>query len=348
MPGRTLSTAPRGFVRGPDDVAASWQLGNLWRLMASGHQTAESLSFIDQVVTGAGGGPASHMHPVDEGLYVVSGQCTFDAAGESMCATPGTLVVIPRYTEHSFVVDEPGTHLLNFYAPAGVEMFLMLFAHPAERNELPPKEGITLPTAKLIDQLSRDYGHIQGIGGRPGVDRPTPERRVTKPNPDAVVSPYVAAAGSSSRWWHDGQLWSVLADQTRTDGGFSMFDILAPRGAGASPHLFVGSDAFYYVLEGEVDMLVGHEVRTAVKGDFAYIPKGAPHARRVVSERARLLYMRTPAGVERVLKAFGERTDSTEPPPSGWTGPEVSHARAHYLFDELGYRTIAVQDPLVR
>lgn len=347
MPGPTRSTAPRGYVRSPDEVPAFWQLGNLWRLAASGHLTGNALGLLDQVVTSAGGGPASHLHPSDEGLYVVSGQCTFNAGGEELVAGAGSLVVVPRFTEHAFTVDEPGTHLLNFYVPAGVELFLALFAHPAERNELPP-EGVPPPPAQLVDLLSRDYGHIQGIGGRPGVDRPTPERMVTKSNPDAVVPPYVASAAASPRWWHDGQLWSVLADQARTDGGFSMFEIMAPRGTGAPPHLFVGSDVFHYVLDGAIDFFIGDEVRTANKGDFVFVPKGTPSARRVVSETARSLYLTTPAGFERVLRAFGQEKDAMEPPPHGWSGAATGQERAGRLFDDLGLRLVAMADPFAR
>lgn len=347
MPGRTASTAPRGYVRAPDDAPAFWQLGNLWRLMASGHQTGNAVGCLDQVVTGSGGGPASHSHPSDEGLYVVSGRCTFNAAGETLRAGPGSLVIVPRFTEHAFTVDEPGTHLLNFYVPAGVELFLVLFAHPAACNELPP-EGVPLPPARLVDQLSRDYGHIQGIGGRPGVDKPSPERMVTGPNPDAIVPPCMASAASSPRFWHDGQLWSVLADQGRTDGGFSMFEILAPRGTGAPPHLFVGADAFYYVLDGELEVLVGHEVHAAAKGDFVFVPRGTPHARRAASETARILYLSTPAGSERLLRALGERTDAMEPPPPDWRGREIGPERLERLLDDLGCRLIAMRDPFAR
>jgi mannose-6-phosphate isomerase-like protein (cupin superfamily) len=137
----------------------------------------------------------------------------------------------------------------------------------------------------------------------------------------------------------------VLADQARTDGSFSMFEVLAPRGTGAPPHLFVEADAFYYVLDGTVDMLVGHEVRAAAKGDFVFVPKGTPHARRTASETARVLHLRTPAGFERVLRAFGQQTQATEPPPPDWSGQETGPDAAQQLLDDLGCRLVAMQDP---
>ena len=51
MPGSSIATAPRAYLRTPDDAHGFWQLGNLWRVTATGHQTGGSLSFIDQLVT---------------------------------------------------------------------------------------------------------------------------------------------------------------------------------------------------------------------------------------------------------------------------------------------------------
>jgi len=180
----------------------------------------------------------------------------------------------------------------------------------------------------------------------PGIDPPTPDQMTTRPNPDAVVQPYLAAADASPRRWHDGQLWSVLADQARTDGSFSMFDILAPRGTGAPPHLFAAADAFYYVLDGAMDVLLGEDVRTASKGDFVFVPQGTPHARRTTSETAHLLHLRTPAGFERMLETFGERTEADAPPPAHWRGADVAEDRRGRLFDDLGLRAVAMADPL--
>ena len=343
MPGRTSSTRPRGYVMTPDQAPGFWQLGNLWRVMASGHLTGGTLCLIDQLVTPDGGGPGAHMHPSDEGLYVVSGHCTFYADGQALSAGAGSLVVVPRHTEHAFTVDAPGTQLLNFYLPSGFEMFVMGFGHPAERNELPPK-GVPLPPPRLVEQLSRDYGQI-GVLGLPGIDPPTPDRMATRPTPGAAARPFLAAAAAAegaAHWWHAGQLWSVLADGARTDGSFSAFEVVAPRGTGSAPHAWVGSDAFYYVLEGEVDILLGDGVRAARRGDFVFVPKGTPSALRVTSDEARLLHLITPSGFERLLAMVGTRAGATAPPPADWVGPHVADDRRARLFDDLGLRRVRV------
>jgi mannose-6-phosphate isomerase-like protein (cupin superfamily) len=312
--------------------------------MASGHLTGNTLSFIDQLCDG--GGPGVHMHPSDEGLYVVSGHCSFHAGGANLSAGAGSLVFVPRFTEHAFSVDASDTHLLNFYLPAGFEMFVMGVAHPAERNELPRMGEVAMPPERLVEQLSADYGQL-AAGGLPvrGVGAPETERMVTRPNPDAVVQPFLATADESRHWWYDGQLWSVLADGARTDECFCMFDIVAPRGTGARPHLFVEADAFYYILDGAVDMLLGHEVKTAGKGDFVFVPKGTPHARRVVSEQAHLLHLRTPAGFERILAVLGEPTEADAAPAAGRSAGAFDEIRARQMFDDLGLRTVTMTDP---
>ena len=120
-----------------DDAACFWQIGILWRLMASGIKTANALCFLDETVGGEAGGPVTHAHPTDEGFYVIDGRCAFYAGGKTIDAGPGTFVAIPRYTPHAFLA-EPGSRLLNWYLPAGFELLLLGLALPAERNEAPP------------------------------------------------------------------------------------------------------------------------------------------------------------------------------------------------------------------
>ena len=348
MPGPSIATAPRAYLRTPADAQGFWQLGNLWRITAIGHQTGDSLSFIDQLVTDDGGGPGVHMHNSDEGLYVVSGHCDFHAGGEALSAGPGSLVFVPRFTEHAFVVNAPGTQLLNFYVPAGIELYLMAFAHPAARNELPKKGEVPMPPPRLVEQISRDYGQLAASGfPLPVLAPPTPDQFVTRRNPDAAVPPFLSTAASSARWWHDGQLWSVLADQASTDGSLSMFDILGSRGVGSAPHWFAVSDQFYYVLDGEVDMLLGGETQVARRGDFVFVPRGTPHARRVRSDSARLLQLITPSGFERLLHLEGERTNALTPFPPTSAKTAVELDRHQRLLDQIGLRPIAMADPFV-
>lgn len=343
MPGITKAMTPRGFVSRPDDVPAFWAIGNLWRVMASGIHTDNSFCLLDQLVTDLGGGPCTHAHPTDEGLYVVSGHCSFQAGGQKISAGPGCFVGVPRFAEHSFVVDAPGTQLLNFYLPAGFELFVMGFSHPAERNELPPP-GLPMPPRRLVEQLSRDYGQIPVLG-LPAADPPGADNMATKPLPEAVVQPFATHADSAPAYWYEGGLWTVLADSASTDGSYSVFEQLLPQGAGAAPHVHFDADEMFYVLDGAVEYLVGDRLERAAKGDFMFVPRGTVTAHRVTSSTARMLALYTPAGVERLVRSLGVQAEQRISPPMGWRTPSVPDGVRERLFADLGYRTVAVASP---
>ena len=344
MPGIRNSMAARAYLARPDDVPAFWQLGNLWRVMASGVQTGNSFCLLDQLVTPKGGGPCTHAHPADEGLYVVSGHCTFQAGGQVISAGQGELVVVPRFAQHSFVVDAPGTQLLNFYLPSGFELFVMGFAHPAERNELPPP-GVPMAPRRLIEQLSRDYGQIPVLG-LPGADPPGPDNMTTEPIPGAATAPFSRHAGTAPAHWAPDGLWTVLADGAATDGSYSLFERVMRRGPGAAPHVHVDTDEVLYVLDGELEVLLGDRVERAGKGDLVFVPRGDVHGFAVRSAAARFLDLYTPSGYERVLAEFAAPAAARELPPSGWTPLEVPADRRDRLFADLGLRSVAVADPL--
>jgi quercetin dioxygenase-like cupin family protein len=59
--------------------------------------------FILEGVAAPGGGPPPHVHYFeDESFYVLEGNVTFQAAGQTIHASPGDFVHIPRGTVHSF------------------------------------------------------------------------------------------------------------------------------------------------------------------------------------------------------------------------------------------------------
>ena len=60
--------------------------------MGHGAEDGGSLCFFDEVVANEQGGPATHSHLQDEGLYLVSGECPFFARGQTMTAGPGSFM----------------------------------------------------------------------------------------------------------------------------------------------------------------------------------------------------------------------------------------------------------------
>ena len=334
----------RAFVETEDSAPAFWQIGILWRVLATGIKTGGSLCLLDEVVASEPGGPVTHSHPQDEGLYLVSGKCTFFAGGQTITAGPGSFVAVPRYTQHAFMA-EPGTRFLNFYLPAGFEMLLMGVATPAERNEPPlASDQVKLPPRKLVDKLAADYGQIPVLG-MPFADPPDLAKMTTEPLPGARATPFHNHVSTASAYWSQGILWSVLADGANTDGSYTLLEQLCPRGSGAPPHIHVYTDEVLYLLQGEVEIVAGDKRQLIKGGSLAFIPRATVHTFRVRSETAQFLNLYTQSGFERILELTGQPTTQRTLPPADWRGPEIPAARRSELFAELGMLPVALTDP---
>lgn len=90
----------------------------------------------------------------------------------------------------------------------------------------------------------------------------------------------------------------VKATGADTHEHLSLFEFIQePGGFGPAPHIHREREELFYVLEGDVDILVGEQVVKCPPGGFVLVPRGMPHtfANRG-TQRARLLIMFCPAG----------------------------------------------------
>jgi mannose-6-phosphate isomerase-like protein (cupin superfamily) len=94
-----------------------------------------------------------------------------------------------------------------------------------------------------------------------------------------------------------------------TGEGFSLVEHpIAPRTLAAPMHVHEHEDEYSYVLEGELGVQVGDEVRYAGPGDLVFKPRGIWHAfwnRR--DEPARILEIISPAGFEQYFAELAAR-----------------------------------------
>ena len=334
----------RAFVETEDSAPRFWQIGILWRVLATGLKTGGSLCILDEVVAGEPGGPVTHKHPMDECFYLIDGGCTVFAGGGTFHCGPGSFLAVPRYTQHAFMADA-GARLLNFYLPAGFEMLLMGLAAPAERNEPPrPDDQVKMPPRRLVEKLGSDYGQIPVLG-TPFADPPDLSRMKTEPLANALATPFQSAVKTAPAYWSQGILWSVLADGKTTDGSYVLFEELCPAGSGAPPHVHLYTDEVFYVLDGTAEFLAGDKRETVSKGSLVFIPRGTVHAFKVRSETACMLNLYSQAGFERIIELGGQRTDQRILPPEDLHAPEVSKSRQSELFAELGMLPVAMPDP---
>lgn len=339
------------FLTNADESAAYWQIGNLWQIMATGVLTDNAFTLLDQVVhDGGGGGPTTHTHTQDEGLYVISGKCTFNAGGhQGLQGTPGTFVCIPGNTEHSFTVDEPNTHILNFYLPAGFEQLLIGIAHPATERVTPKPELIheMLPPRWLAYKLSDDYGVTNAFGVNPFVDGPNPAKMLTKPTPGATLFPFTANANELVHYTTLGGCWTILANGQQTGGYYCLLEVLFCKGVVVPPRMYKENDEMLYLLDGRISILLNDRTLEAKKGALVYIPSGTAYSFGVESEEALCLNLHTRSGSEELIQLVGtEGRGEKKAPGSSFHEKRVDGGARSRLLGKIGLQELTVTSML--
>lgn len=134
---------------------------------------------------------------------------------------------------------------------------------------------------------------------------------------------------SGPRWFLGTLYYPKLSgDQTR--GRFALWETVLPRGAAPPLHTHPQDETFY-VLDGAVvlwavepeaaagDRWVESHAQRCGPGAAIFVPGGMPHTFRVESDTARMLFLSTPAGIERYVHELSEPAawPWLQPPPEG-------------------------------
>jgi cupin domain len=126
-------------------------------------------------------GPASHVHNVDEWFFVLEGSMDMQVDGHDVTGKAGDSIWIPRGTDHGFTTTGEGAHVLNGYAPGGVEQIIVGLATPAARRELPP-DDLALASEDVLTRMNNNYWSASSDEAATGLRRlrPRPARRLQK------------------------------------------------------------------------------------------------------------------------------------------------------------------------
>jgi quercetin dioxygenase-like cupin family protein len=108
----------------------------------------------------------------------------------------------------------------------------------------------------------------------------------------------------------------VLGDHT--EGRLFQVLVSYPRGAAPPVHIHHDADETFFVVDGEVTIVVGEERYECTAGDFAFAQKGIQHTFLVQSARAELLATFSPAGIDGFFEQVAPPVTEGEaaPPPS--------------------------------
>jgi quercetin dioxygenase-like cupin family protein len=135
-----------------------WYSGQLITFLAAAEDTQGRFALIE-VVARRGSVPPPHIHHrEEETFYVLEGEMTFSVGGQTIKATPGTVVYLPRDVAHSFVIDSEQVRALILLTPAGFERFFKEFSVPAPAMALPPQIEVPYSDIQRMLEISPRYG----------------------------------------------------------------------------------------------------------------------------------------------------------------------------------------------
>ena len=127
-----------------------------------------------------------------------------------------------------------------------------------------------------------------------------------------------------------GAVFHFLAMGSETNGNQSLMKITVQRGAEPPAHTHSREDEAYFILAGSITYTIGEDIITANEGEYVYLPKNVPHKFKVVSEKAEVLMLISPAGLDQWF------WDNSAPAPDGKAlsiqqGPPPSHIIEHFV-----------------
>ena len=111
-----------------------------------------------------------------------------------------------------------------------------------------------------------------------------------------------------------GQEAHVLVSSRQTNDAFCVLRIFASPANVTPPHLHRATDETFLIESGEVEINCGGELLHGRRGDVLYLPKGIPHAPRVLgNDKLTVVVVCVPGGFDRFFAACGEEFKKGEP-----------------------------------
>lgn len=118
--------------------AAYWGPGELMTFLITGEET-QGAYFLSEIAVAPGGGAPPHIHHrEDESFHLLEGALTIQVGGDTIAASPGDLVYLPREIAHSFKNTGGGiARALVLSTPAGLEGYFAEVFEPATDRSVP-------------------------------------------------------------------------------------------------------------------------------------------------------------------------------------------------------------------
>lgn len=129
-----------------------------------------------------------------------------------------------------------------------------------------------------------------------------------------ALAPFMGRKSLQNTYFYAGGTATILIGGEETGGRFSLVEAVQRPGCEPPLHVHEEADETFYVLEGEIQVMIGGEVHLLSGGDSIFLPRGVPHTFRIKSAVARGLNFMTPAGFEEWFRTLGKPATSFDLP----------------------------------
>ena len=137
----------------------------------------------------------------------------------------------------------------------------------------------------------------------------------------------VSSDAGQARWWF-ASLAVIKATAADTGGQLTIIEVTEPPGAAAPLHIHHREDEAFWILDGDVTIVVGDTAIEAHAGDYAFGPRGVPHRYTVGPNGCRMLFICTPGGFEDLVLGMSRPAESRTLPPPSEEEPDWAHVAA--------------------
>ncbi|MET9914727.1 cupin domain-containing protein [Streptomyces sp. NPDC006476] len=138
------------------------------------------------------------------------------------------------------------------------------------------------------------------------------------------------------REWIGGIVFSVLLDAEATGGQLTVGRFDVSKGEAPPFHVHNNQDEVFLLLSGSALVWADEEEHELREGGIVFLPRRIPHGYRITSEKADLLFISTPGGLEKMFRRAGR--DLREPRPEGFEIPAQLLAEAAELSGNVVLR----------
>lgn len=126
----------------------------------------------------------------------------------------------------------------------------------------------------------------------------------------------------------------IKADRARTAGSLSLIEQIIPVAFESPWHVHHSEDESFYVIEGQMSVIVGDDRVLLGPGDYGFGPRGVPHGFRIVGNvPARVLLMTTGPDFADFI---AETSVSADAPPAPPDMAKLMAAAERHNLDILG------------